>query len=120
MTEEVSASKARKPRATKQDADEVLTPEATKPVSNVQSKANNVIGSGAADRALQKLVVSEPVQQDQSNKVALWADKNMRWQDVGTIVKGYNIVTKEAAEKWLKKGFAREATPEEVAAYYGK
>jgi hypothetical protein len=118
MTEEVSASKARKPRATAQVA-EASVPEVTTPVSNVQSKDNNVIGSGAADRALQKLIVSEPAP-DQSNKVALWADKNMRWQDVGTLAKGYNIVTKEAAAKWVEKGFAREATPEEVATFYGK
>ena len=31
-----------------------------------------------------------------------------------------NIVSKEAAEKWLKREGIRKATPEEVATYYGK
>jgi hypothetical protein len=43
----------------------------------------------------------------------------MAWSVVGRINKGYNIVTKEAAEKWLSRKGVREATPEEVATHYG-
>jgi hypothetical protein len=39
---------------------------------------------------------------------------------VGKIEKGYNIVTKAAAEKWLTRSHVREATPEELAREYGK
>jgi len=89
------------------------------PQSNTTSNANGVIGSRAADKVFEKpAVVEKPV--DDSEKVAIWSDKNIRWTGVGALIKGYNIVTKEAAEKWLSRGGIREATPEEVAAHFGK
>lgn len=90
--------------------------------SNVHAKDNGAISSHAADRALTKKVDTTVKQEkkDESEKIAIWSDKNIRWSDVGTLVKGYNIVTKEAAAKWLAKQGIREATPEEVATHYGK
>jgi hypothetical protein len=91
--------------------------------SNLNSeKENSTIGSRAADAALaktetQKETKKQPVKDD---KVALWSSKNMRWTNVGALVKGYNIVTKEAAEKWLTRQGVRKASAEEVATYYGK
>jgi hypothetical protein len=148
MSEEIEIPKpARKPRATKKVAasapDAVISEnisEATTPVSenvinpnpvsntprvprsNTRVDGNNVVGSGAADRALQKI---EPVEQVvehsiEENKKALWSEKNISWHEVGKIVRGYNIVTKEAADKWLTLNGIRTATPEEIATYYGK
>lgn len=90
--------------------------------SNVHAKENGAIGSHAADRALTKKVDYSEKQEDKkdSDKTAIWSDKNIRWSDVGNLVKGYNITNKEAADKWLTKKGIREATPEEVAAHYGK
>ena len=89
------------------------------PVSNTATSADGVIGSKAADRVFEKpAAVEESKATD--NKVAVWSDKNIRWTGVGTLSKGYNIVTKEAAEKWLVREGIREATPEEVATHYGK
>jgi len=89
------------------------------PQSNTASNADGVIGSRAADKVFEKpAVVEKPV--DDSNKVAVWSDKNIRWTGVGALIKGYNIVTKEAADKWLSRGGIREATPEEVATHFGK
>jgi hypothetical protein len=89
------------------------------PQSNTASNADGVIGSRAADKVFEKpVVVEKPV--DDSNKVAVWSDKNIRWTGVGALIKGYNIVTKEAADKWLSRGGIREATPEEVATHFGK
>ena len=89
--------------------------------SNMHTKDDSgAIGSRAADAALAKKVVEEEKPVDTTDKVALWSDRNIRWTNVGALVKGYNIVTKEAAEKWLKQRGVREATPEEVATYYGK
>jgi hypothetical protein len=88
------------------------------PTSNLKQNEDNVLGSRAAN-TFNKLIVEEP-KPDMSNKVALWSDKNMRWSDVGAVQKGYNIVNKEAADKWLTRNGVREATPEEVATYYGK
>jgi hypothetical protein len=93
------------------------------PKSNLNSeKEGSPISSRAADAALSKPKVQtetkkQPVKDD---KAALWSSKNMRWTGVGALVKGYNIVTKEAAEKWLTRQGVRKASAEEVATYYGK
>ena len=55
-----------------------------------------------------------------TEKVAIYSIKNLYWNGIGSIETGYNIVTKEASEKWLTHKAVREATPEEVAAHYGK
>ena len=53
-------------------------------------------------------------------KVAVYSERNLHWNGVGQLQKGYNIVTKEVSEKWLKHRAVREATPAEVAKHYGK
>ena len=53
-------------------------------------------------------------------KVAIFSQGNISWNGVGTLEKGYNIVTKEASVKWLTRKNVRLATPEEVAKHYGK
>ena len=53
-------------------------------------------------------------------KVAIYSKGNIHWNGVGTLEKGYNIVTKEASVKWLTRKNVREATPQEVAKHYGK
>lgn len=52
-------------------------------------------------------------------KVAIFSERNLSWNGVGKISKGYNFVTKEVAEKWLVHKAVREATPEEVASHFG-
>lgn len=106
----------------------------TSRVSNTSANDDNVIGSRAADAALgqkNKAQTDHPVpstkakeevaqDKDDSDKVALWSARNLRWTGVGYLSTGYNIVTKEAAEKWLGRQGIRKASPEEVATYYGK
>lgn len=61
----------------------------------------------------------EEVKKEQSGeKVALFSERNLTWNGVGALQKGYNIVTKEASEKWLKHKAVREASPKEVANYF--
>lgn len=91
--------------------------------SNTKVNDDGVIGSNAADYALKdapKPSAEKPKEQVNPEKVALWSAKNIRWTGIGELSKGYNIVTKEAAEKWLTKAGIREATPKEIATYYGK
>lgn len=88
-----------------------------KPTSNNFTTETGAIASRAAQRP--KPVVEEK-KTNVADKVAVWSDKNIRWSDVGTLIKGYNLVTKEAAEKWLTKAGIREATAEEVSTYYSK
>jgi len=54
------------------------------------------------------------------NKVALYSEKNLHWNGVGSLERGYNIVSKEDSEKWLFRKDVRIATPDEVAKFYGK
>jgi hypothetical protein len=53
-------------------------------------------------------------------KVAIYSTKNVTWSEVGKVYRGYNIVEKDAAEKWLTRSHIRTATPEEVAKEFGK
>jgi hypothetical protein len=54
------------------------------------------------------------------NKVALYSQRNLHMDNIGALKVGYNIVSKEASEKWLTHRLVRIAPPEEVALYYGK
>ena len=53
-------------------------------------------------------------------KVALYSKGNIHWTGVGSLERGYNIVTKEESVKWLTRKNVREATPQEIAKHYGK
>jgi hypothetical protein len=98
----------------------VRGPEPTKriPTSSSFSNQDNIVGSRAAENVSSKK--DTPTPKKDENKTAIFSEKNMHWQGVGHLKTGYNIVTKEAASKWLTKNVVREATPQEVAAYYGK
>lgn len=51
--------------------------------------------------------------------VAVFSTRNITWSGVGKVYRGYNIVTKEQAEKWLTRDHIRPATPAEVAKEFG-
>lgn len=63
---------------------------------------------------------SKKVEKEAEEKVALFSERNIFWNEVGEVVRGYNIVTKEVSEKWLTHEKVRMATPQEVARHYGK
>ena len=52
--------------------------------------------------------------------IALFSSKNLYWNEVGSLIIGYNIVSSENSEKWLQHKAVRLASPEEVAKAYGK
>ena len=54
------------------------------------------------------------------NKVALYSQRNLHMDNLGALKVGYNIVSKEASEKWLTHKLVRIAPAEEVASHYGK
>ena len=89
---------------------------ATSPNLSVASNEENVIGSSSAD----KKEISNPKAAKEKEKVAVYSTKNVNWSGVGQVSKGYNIVTKQAAEKWATRDHIRIATPEEVAREFGK
>ncbi len=92
--------------------------------SNNQVDENGILGSNAANNALSEggmdldaSVLKEPKKVDE---VALYSHRNMRWELVGELEHGFNIVSKEAAEKWVTRPGVRVATPKEVAKHFGK
>ena len=96
---------------------EKIVTEKRVPVSNTKANENGIMTVGSADTFKNKEFSKTPVVTD--NKVAIFSEKNMHWNGVGGINKGYNIVTKEAAEKWLTRKGIRQATPQELASHYG-
>jgi hypothetical protein len=92
----------------------VQTPAVEEPVQALGFTATGAIGSMAAD-GKKKTAKQEGL----GNKVALYSTKNVRWESVGTLYKGYNIVSKDQSDKWLTRPHVRIATPEEVKKVLG-
>ncbi len=55
---------------------------------------------------------------DRQEKVAVYSERNMYWEEVGRLAKGYSFITREEAEVWVRLKGVREATPEEIAAHF--
>ena len=77
---------------------------------------NGAIGSKKADFKKTKLE-KEPAAKKET--VAIFSTKSVSWENVGSLSKGYNFVSKEESEKWLTRSHTRLATPQEVAEEYG-
>ena len=93
----------------------VEAPAAEEPVQSLGFTKTGAIGSMAADGPKKDVKPST----DLAEKVALHSTKSVRWEEVGSITKGYNIVTQAQADKWLTRGHVRIATPEEVQKAFG-
>jgi len=93
----------------------VEAPAAEEPVQSLGFTKTGAIGSMAADGP-KKTVKPEA---ELADKVAIHSTKSVRWEEVGSISKGYNIVTKAQADKWLTRNHVRIATPEEVQKAFG-
>jgi hypothetical protein len=93
----------------------VEAPAAVEPVQALGFTETGAIGSMAADGA------SKTINNDVnlSGKVALHSTRSVRWEEVGALSRGYNIVTEKQAEKWLTRSHVRIATPEEVEKAFG-
>jgi hypothetical protein len=72
---------------------------------------NGAIGSPGAQRKDAPKVVAEPKKKE---TVAIYSAKNVYWEGVGEVKRGYNFVTPTQAEKWLTRTHVRKATPQEV------
>lgn len=83
------------------------------------SVADGVIGVAKAPvaPAKPKKATAKPKKTD---TVAIYSTRNVTWNGVGKVYIGYNIVDKDAADKWLSRSHTRLATPEEVAKEFGK
>ncbi len=93
----------------------VEAPAAEEPVQSLGFTKTGAIGSMAADGP-SKTVKPEA---DLGEKVAIHSTKSVRWEEVGSISKGYNIVTQAQADKWLTRKHVRIASAEEVKKAFG-
>lgn len=92
--------------------------EAPEEVQALGSVADGVIGATTALKAPAKKKPAKVT--EVKEKIALYSTKNVTWSEVGKVYRGYNIVEKDVAEKWLTRSHIRTATPEEVAKEFGK
>jgi hypothetical protein len=84
---------------------------------NAYTTKNGAIASAGADKREKKNEAL--VKKEKPETVAVFSTKNVVWDEVGKLSKGYNIVQKDKADKWLKRSHVRIATPEEVARDFG-
>jgi hypothetical protein len=103
-----------------QNEDAISAPayEALEEVQALGSVAEGVIGATSAPKAPAKKKSAKAAEVKET--VALYSTKNVTWPGVGKVYRGYNIVEKDAAEKWLTRSHIRTAAPEEVAKEFGK
>jgi hypothetical protein len=101
-----------------EEAIEAPVYEAPEEVQALGSVAEGVIGATTAPKAPEKKKPAKP--ESKKDKVAIYSTKNVTWSEVGKVYRGYNIVDKDAADKWLTRSHIRVATPEEVAKEFGK
>ena len=93
----------------------VEAPAAVEPVQALGFTETGAIGSMAADGPTKEINLDVNL----SGKVALYSTKSVRCEEVGTLNRGYNIVTQKQADKWLTRSHVRTATPEEVKKAFG-
>ena len=105
-------------------ADEIITARATKKrtepnktdaVGPIETGAIGVTKSTPKKNTTKKAAPKK----EAKATVAIHSTRNVVWEGVGKIDKGYNIVSVKDAEKWLTRSHVREATPEEIAREYG-
>lgn len=87
-------------------------------VAGITAVSNGVIGTGTVKPKPKNVVKQQ--EKPEAEKVAVYSSKNVTWNGVGKVYRGYNIVTKEQSEKWLTRDHIRIATPQEVAQEFGK
>ena len=92
--------------------------QAPEEVQALGSVAEGVIGATTARKTSEKKKQAKAPETKET--VALYSTKNVTWSEVGKVYRGYNIVSKDASEKWLTRSHIRVATPEEVAKEFGK
>lgn len=87
-----------------------------KKAASKKTVSNDIIGSNIPD-ILDIKEAKAPAERKET--VALFSTRNVSWEGVGKLEKGYNIVKKLEAEKWLTRSHVRLASPEELAREYG-
>jgi hypothetical protein len=88
--------------------------------SNTKLEILEILASWIPPETTEETVEEADKTKNLTNKIALYSDRNIHMDSLGALKVGYNIVSKEASEKWLTHRLVRIAQPEEVASYYAK
>ena len=89
---------------------------ASKDIAAISSINNGIIGVGTTSATPKARVKGE---NSKPSIVAIFSSRNINWQGVGSIVKGYNFVSEEAYKSWITRSAVRIASPEEIKANLG-
>ena len=95
----------------------VKAPEPEEEAPAIVPVADGVIGTGKVKKKAEPKPKAPAA--EKSDTVALFSSRNIAWQGVGKLVKGYNLVSADAAEKWLTLDAVRSANPEEIKTNLG-
>lgn len=113
----VAEVKPTKPVEAKAVPTAIVLPEEEGEGPGLAPVANGTIGSTTVKA---KKKVEPVVKVDKEEElVAVFSQKNLHWvENGGALKKGYNIVKKARADKWITLDGVRLATPEEVASAF--
>lgn len=94
------------------EEDVISSPE---PVKNnkpsITYNEKGVMSSGKTNTEKSKPKAVKPKEE---KKVAVYSTRNVRWYEVGKVVKGYNILPESEAKRWLERDHIRLVDPEEI------
>jgi len=97
-----------------QDEAVIVIPERkTKSKASAESVINDTIGSTIQEEKPKK-------EQLKKETVALFSTRNVYWDGVGEVLRGYNFVSPEQAKKWQTRDHIRVATPQEIKEVFDK
>jgi hypothetical protein len=93
-----------------------MTNSKPKPKQALGQVEGGIMGVGVQKETPKKIKKETPAKNVET--VAIYSSRNLHWDGVGNLVRGYNIVPESKAEMWLANKNTRLATPEEVAGAY--
>ncbi len=111
-------AKIEEPTLVKED-EIVKSPKKDEEVPSLVPVSDGVIGTGKLNKSEEAKPAKLAPKKDSVKKVALFASRNVSWQGLGKLLKGYNFVSVDAADKWLTLDTVRLVSPEEVKANLG-
>ena len=91
------------------------------PIAEPEVVENLITATPVVEKVEEKPKAEKPAKKSKSkntNKIALYSEKNLH-MGASSLKIGYNIVSEDAADKWLKSKSVRKATPEEVKTAFG-
>jgi hypothetical protein len=90
-------------------------------VPTLEANDENIISSNKGSKKSKKVEAEVKIEKaPEAPKVAIYSSRNVDWQGVGAVKRGYNLVTQEQAAKWLTRIHVRLVEPEEIAREFGK